>query len=103
MKPDNISNLIELSRQFVSYFIGGQRHRKPATYLLNIKQNKGESLRDYMSWFNREMLQVDDAKEKMIVAALMVGKLPSKFLFSNSKILIPYNRLQGEGSAAHEC
>lgn len=85
MKPNSISNFIELSRQFVGYFIGGQRHRKPATYLLNIKQNKRESLRDYMSWFNRETQEVDDAEEKIIVATLMVGLLPSKFLFSLSK------------------
>lgn len=31
------------------------------------------------------MLQVDDTEEKMIVATLMVGLLPSKFLFSLSK------------------
>lgn len=35
-----------------------------------------------MSWFNREMLQVDDAKEKVIVATLIAGLLPSKFFFS---------------------
>lgn len=57
--------------------------------MLNIKQNKEESLRDNMSWFNREMLQVDDAKEKMIVAALMARLLPSKFIFSLSKNLCP--------------
>lgn len=38
-----------------------------------------------MSRFNGEMLQVDDAEEKMIVAALMTGLLPSKFLCSLSK------------------
>lgn len=35
-----------------------------------------------MSWFNREMLQVGDAEEKVIVAAFMAVLLPSKFLFS---------------------
>lgn len=38
-----------------------------------------------MSKFNREILQVDNAKEKMIMAALMAGLLPSKFLVSLSK------------------
>lgn len=85
LKPSSISNFTELSRQFISYFISSQRHQKPATYLLNIKQSKGESLQDYMSQFNKKILQVDDAKEKMIVVALMVGLQPSKFLFSLSK------------------
>lgn len=47
LKPGNISNFTELSRQFVGYFIGGQRCQKPVTYLLNIKQNEGESLENY--------------------------------------------------------
>jgi len=34
-----------------------------------------------MSRFNKEILQVDDVVEKVIVAALMVGLFPSKFLF----------------------
>lgn len=38
-----------------------------------------------MSLFNKEMMQVDDVEEKVIMAALMVRLLPSKFLFSLSK------------------
>lgn len=38
-----------------------------------------------MSQFNKETLQVDDVDKKMIVDALMVGLLPSKFLFSLPK------------------
>lgn len=85
LKPGSISNFTVLSRQFVGYFIGRHRHRKPATHLLNIKQNKGESLLDYMSQFNKETLQVYNANERIIVATLTVGLMPSKFLFSLSK------------------
>lgn len=49
LKSRSISNFTELSRQFVGYFINSQHHLKPATHLLNIKQNRGESLWDYMS------------------------------------------------------
>lgn len=38
-----------------------------------------------MSWFNKEVLQVDDADKKMIIATLMARLLPSKLLFSLSK------------------
>lgn len=85
LKSSSISNFTKLSQQFVSYLIGGQRHREPTTYLLNIKQNKGESLQDYMSQFNKEALQVKDADEKIIVATMMTRLLPSKLLFSLSK------------------
>lgn len=69
----------------MGYFIDGQRHLKPVTHLLNIKQSRWESLWDYMARFNKEALQVDDLDERMIVAALMAGLAPSKLLFSLSK------------------
>lgn len=87
LKLESIPNFIELSQQFIRYFIGSQRHKNTATYLLNVKENKGESLWDYVSRFNKKMLQVDDAEEKVVVATLMVGLLPSKFLFSLLKNL----------------
>lgn len=37
LKPNSISNFTELSRQLFDYFINGQKHRKPTTYLMNIK------------------------------------------------------------------
>lgn len=55
--------------------------------MLNIKKNKGESLWDNVFGFNKEMLQVDDTEEKVIMAALMAGLLPFKFFFSLSKNL----------------
>lgn len=76
---------MKLSQQFFGYFIRGQRHRKLTTYLLNLKQSKGESLRDYMSQFNKEALQVNEADGKMIIVALTAEMLPFKLLFSLSK------------------
>ena len=35
----------QLSKGFVRHFIGGQRHKKPTSHLLNIQQAEGESLR----------------------------------------------------------
>lgn len=52
LQPNSISSFFELSQSFSSHFIGGRRYWRPATYLLNIKQMKGESLRDYVSRFN---------------------------------------------------
>lgn len=56
-------------------------------YLLNVKQTKGESLRDYVSRFNQEVMQVDDADEKVVLTTFMGALLPTKFLFSISKSL----------------
>ncbi|KAH7861719.1 hypothetical protein Vadar_029886 [Vaccinium darrowii] len=37
-KPHSIGNFKELSKNFVSYFIAGQKYSKPSTYLLTVKQ-----------------------------------------------------------------
>lgn len=85
LQPNSISSFSELSQLFASHFIRGRRYRWPVTYLLNAKQTKGESLRDYVSRFNQEVLQVDDANEKVMLTAFMGGLLLTKFLFSLSR------------------
>lgn len=69
----SISSFSKLSQAFASHFIGGRRYQRPTTYFLNVKQSKGESLRDYISWFNQEVLQVDDADEKVVLTTFMGG------------------------------
>ncbi|KAL6983800.1 hypothetical protein U1Q18_052614 [Sarracenia purpurea var. burkii] len=79
IKPLSIVSFAQLSKMFTSHFVGAQRHRKPVTSLLNVKQTKEESLRAYVNRFNQETLQVDDGDEKIVVAAFMKGLF---FLFS---------------------
>jgi len=54
--PGTIAYFEQLSKGFVRHFIGGQRHKKPTGHLLNIQQVKGESLRQYVTRFNKELL-----------------------------------------------
>ena len=65
--PSNIANFEQFSKAFVHHFIGGQRHKKPIGNLLNIHQAKGESLRQYVTRFNKELLQVDEAEDQVIL------------------------------------
>ncbi|XP_059658660.1 uncharacterized protein LOC132304983 [Cornus florida] len=85
LKPGTIETFEELSKRFIGHFIAGQKHRRPATYLLTVKQQKGESLRDYIGCFNTEMLQVEEADGKVALAAFMGGLQTSRFLFSLSE------------------
>ena len=55
-----IANFEQLSGSFVHHFIGVQRHKKPTRHLLNIQQLIEESLRQYVTRFNKELLQVDE-------------------------------------------
>ncbi|XP_059626905.1 uncharacterized protein LOC132269670 [Cornus florida] len=85
LKPGSIENFEELSKQFTGHFIAGQKHRRPATHLLNVKQQKGKPLRDYISYFNIEILQVEEVDDKVALTAFMGGLRTSKFLLSLSK------------------
>ena len=65
--PGTIADFEQLIKGFVHHFIGGQRHKKPTGNLLNIQQAKGESLRQYVTRFNKELLQVDEAEDQVIL------------------------------------
>ena len=49
---------------------------------MSIKQWEEETLRSYITRFNKEALSIDKADEKILVAALTNGLQKGKFLFS---------------------
>ena len=49
---------------------------------MSIKQREDETLRSYISRFNKETLSIDEADDKILVAAFMNGLRKGKFLFS---------------------
>ena len=61
--PGTIADFEQLNKGFVRHFIGGQRHKKPIGHLLNIQQTQGESLRQYVTRFNKKLLQVNEAED----------------------------------------
>ena len=77
-----IANFKQLGKGFVCHFIEGQRHKKPIGHLLNIQQVEGESLRQYVTRFNKELLQVDEVEDQVILTNFQVGLLPIDFFFS---------------------
>ncbi|XP_050267725.1 uncharacterized protein LOC126712437 [Quercus robur] len=80
--PNSISTLKELSAQFTSHFIGGHRYKKSTACLVSIKQREDETLRSYIARFNKEALSIDEANDKILVAAFTNGLRKGKFLFS---------------------
>ena len=82
LKPNSIGDFKELSKSFVSYFIAGQKYCKPSTHLLTIIQNRGESLRDFMTRFNKEDIQVESVDDKVTINACIVGLWSGQFLFN---------------------
>ena len=82
LKPNSIGDFKELSKSFVSYFIVGQKYCKPSTHLLTIIQNRGESLRDFTTRFNKEAMQVEAVDDKVSINAYIVGLWSGQFLFN---------------------
>ena len=72
--PSNsVSSFEELSKLFVSNFIGGQRHKCSSSSLLTIEQGENESLRSFITHFNREVLSVDEVDDKLLLATFHNG------------------------------
>ena len=82
LTPNSISTFKELSAQFTAHFIGGHRYKKSTAYLMSIKQREDETLRFYISHFNKEALSIDEADDKILVVAFTNGLRKGKFLFS---------------------
>ena len=80
--PNSINTFKELSTQFTLHFIGGHRYKKSTACLMSIKQREDETLRSYITRFNKEALSIDEANDKILVAAFTNGLRKGKFLFS---------------------
>ena len=50
--------------------------------LISIKQREDETLRSYITRFNKEALSINEADDKVLVAAFTNGLQEGKFLFS---------------------
>jgi len=61
-------------------------YKKPITCLMSIKQREEEALRSYITRFNKKALSIDDADNKILVAALTNGLQNGRFLFSLYKM-----------------
>ena len=93
--PNSISSFEELSKFFVNNFIGGQRHKRSSSNLLTIEQGENESLRSFITRFNREALSVDEVNDKFLLAAfhngvnsdLFIHKLYKKELQSMAELV----------------
>ena len=82
LTPNSINTFKELSAQFTSHFIGGHRYKRSTTCLMSIKQREDETLRSYITRFNKEALLIDEADDKIFVAAFTNGLRKGNFLFS---------------------
>ena len=82
LMPNSIGTFKELCAKFALHFIGGHRYKKSTAYLISIKQREDETLRSYITCFNKEALSIDEVDDKILVTAITNGLRKGKFLFS---------------------
>ena len=82
LTPNIVSTFKELSGEFVTHFIEGQRYKRSLANLLNIKQREDKCLRSYVTRFNKEALLIDEANDKVLVMTFTNGLQFGEFLFS---------------------
>ena len=82
LTPNSIGTFKELNAQFASHFVRGHKYKKSTTCLMSIKQRKDETLRSYITGFNKEALSTDESDDKILVTAFTNGLRKGKFLFS---------------------
>jgi hypothetical protein len=82
LMPGSVGSFAQLSHSFFNHFIGGQRCGRPTTHLLNVKQKESETLRFYLTRFNKETLLVDGVDDKVVLTTFISGLQPGDFLFS---------------------
>ena len=58
---------------------------KPTGQLLTIKQGERESLRQYVKWFNKEVLEVDKVEDKVQLTSFKSGLKSKEFVMALAK------------------
>lgn len=85
LPPNSISSFADLSRAFIGQFIGSKTHAKSSASLMNLRQGRNESLRDYMNCFTKEALKVLDLDQKVAMIVLQQGTTDDNFHRSLAK------------------
>ena len=77
-----IDNFDQLSDSFICHFIGGQWHKRLTSYLLTIKQQEGETLMEYVKFFNEVVLEIDKGIDQVILTTFQARLVNPNLIFS---------------------
>ena len=73
LHPKSISSFEQLESLFVANFSTSQRMPRTSDSLFFIKQNEGETLRNFVAHFNAAILEVKNLNEDMAILAMKRG------------------------------
>ena len=69
------------------HFVGGQHQKRPADHLLTIRQGERETLRSDVKHFTKEVLEVDEADDKVQLTTFKAGLKSREFVVALMKSL----------------
>ncbi|XP_043696585.1 uncharacterized protein LOC122647193 [Telopea speciosissima] len=70
LRSRSLTNFVELGRGFLAHFVGSRVHKRTAANLLATKQRPDESIRDFLTRFNKEALEVQNLNQIVKFQAL---------------------------------
>ncbi|XP_043694154.1 uncharacterized protein LOC122644843 [Telopea speciosissima] len=73
LPPCFLSNFTDLGRAFLAHFVSSRVHKKTVVNLLAIKQCRDESIRDFLTRFNKAALEVRNLDQTVMFQALHSG------------------------------
>ncbi|KAK2999841.1 hypothetical protein RJ639_023777 [Escallonia herrerae] len=86
LRPRSIHSFAQLSDLFQKHFVSSRTRRKNSASLLNVVQERNESLSRYLGRFNATTLEIDNLDESVKYTAFMRGLRPTtKFAFAVNK------------------
>ncbi|XP_052188877.1 uncharacterized protein LOC127799162 [Diospyros lotus] len=65
----SIANFGQLRNRFLAHFAPLRRHQRSTMTLVNLKQNQGESLTDFVARFNMEALSIENLDQSIAMVA----------------------------------
>ena len=90
-----ISSFGKLKEQFITQFLSSQPQNHRSNYLKTIRQKNGESMREYLEWFDEAILLCPMVSQESILSVIQEGLRPSQFLHKLSrKIPKTYTKLK---------
>ncbi|XP_072076533.1 uncharacterized protein [Arachis hypogaea] len=85
LPPRSVTSFDDLSRKFLMRFSIQKDKVKHASNLLRVKQEVGESLKDYIERFNKACLKIQDLPTEAVIMGLVNGLREGLFSQSISK------------------
>ncbi|KAK4848067.1 hypothetical protein QYF36_008899 [Acer negundo] len=74
--PMSINSFSGFIKAFIRQFIGSVQRTKSLAHLSNLRQDKNESLKKYLTRFGKEVAQIEDGSNVGVIAAF-TNRLPS--------------------------